>query len=420
MTVTNSKPAWRSYLATGNRSDIVSSPAVAKAIGGKIDAVSGQAENLSLNNAATGHFYADKGANIVRLGDRLLIGAAALNPGNSDRGVLPTDWLSELMASTSIGAWAIWGAQASSLSQFGTTAILGASRTSDAKSSAAMLGYTPSSIGVSAWGVADNTESPTRTTAYAFYGEAWRMSGVNYQPTFGMELEAVNFGGIATGESTPFHPNNGGGTYGIQIGAGGGQTSGTSDAEAGIVFVSNPNSFRTGIIFAAGALAGDGHGSGSGAGVALNMAPGHIVEWCTPETVQGVQGAKQGFTIQSQVTDADQGSRVIAQNGSVSVTTAEGNAVASFIMPQGTPTNTLQIQSGVGQQAAGIYVAAGKGGSANLGLFPGAGGELQISSPTVPSGSSLVNNPVPTKWLHININGEDLRIPLFTPAQAGG
>jgi len=47
-TVTNTKPQWRSYQQTGNPSDIVDSPTVADAIGGKVDGQGGQAANLEM------------------------------------------------------------------------------------------------------------------------------------------------------------------------------------------------------------------------------------------------------------------------------------------------------------------------------------------------------------------------------------
>lgn len=46
--VTNTTPDWKSYQATGNIADIVSSPTVASAIGGKVDGENGQAENTQL------------------------------------------------------------------------------------------------------------------------------------------------------------------------------------------------------------------------------------------------------------------------------------------------------------------------------------------------------------------------------------
>lgn len=44
----NTTPAWKSYMATGNTADIVSSPTVAAAIGLKVDATSGQSLNQTL------------------------------------------------------------------------------------------------------------------------------------------------------------------------------------------------------------------------------------------------------------------------------------------------------------------------------------------------------------------------------------
>lgn len=46
---TNTTPAWKSYMATGNTADIVSSPTVAAAIGAKVDATSGQSLNQTID-----------------------------------------------------------------------------------------------------------------------------------------------------------------------------------------------------------------------------------------------------------------------------------------------------------------------------------------------------------------------------------
>ena len=44
----NTTPNWKSYQQTGNPADIVSSPEVAEAIGAKVNAVNGQAQNLQI------------------------------------------------------------------------------------------------------------------------------------------------------------------------------------------------------------------------------------------------------------------------------------------------------------------------------------------------------------------------------------
>ncbi|AQS89392.1 hypothetical protein AA101099_1533 [Neoasaia chiangmaiensis NBRC 101099] len=368
-------------------------------------------------SAPSGAFYADEGGKIDRRGDRLFVGAASEYPAERSRDVTPQDWLSTLMAGTSIGPWAMQNAQSASLARYGTSGFVAGSRTSDARTASAMLGYVPSSIGIASWGVADETANPTTVTAYAFYGEGWRLAGVDYQPTFCMELEAVNFGGGAPGSSTPYHPNCGGGTYGIQLGAGGGQTSGTADAEAGIVFVNNPDAFRTGIIFGADALSGT-DGTDAGYGAAISMARNHGIQWQTPETEQNVQGIRTGAMVYSTVSSADAGSRIQFLDNVLAVEDAQGNAVFTVGINEN-PTNTLQVQAGTGQQAAGLYVQAGAEGSANLGLYPAAGGALQMSSPVSNAGGAIAGT-AGGGFLHININGSEFRIPLLLPTQAGG
>ncbi|GBR35863.1 hypothetical protein NKW55_09150 [Gluconobacter kondonii] len=368
--------------------------------------------------AASGQFYSDKGAQVKRFADRLLVGVAADNPTLSDRASSSqNDWLSETMGATSIGPWALQDAQCASLAQFGNSAFVAGSRTSDAVSGKALLGFQPSSIGVASWGISDDTSSPTTTTAYAYYGEAWRLAGVDYQPTFGMELEAVNFGGLAVGQSTPYAPNVGGGVYGIQLGAGGGQTSGTSDAAAGMVFVSNPNSWQTGIVFGAQSLTGT-NGKDSGYASAVSLARNQAVEWHTPETVSGVAGSNVGAFVRSTVTERTNGMRQEFTDNGILFGNIEGETLFSVAsMPS--PTNALQVQAGAGTQAAGLYVQEGTGGSGNLGLFPASGGELQITSPVTGTGGTM-----PTVanggFLHINVNGADYRIPLMAPDQVGG
>ncbi|MGY8607007.1 hypothetical protein ACTVH1_15140 [Gluconobacter cerinus] len=366
----------------------------------------------------SGAFYQDKGAKISRFADRVLIGDAAANPGLSDReAASKNEWLSQTMGATSIGPWALQDAQCASVAQFGNSAFVAASRTSDAKTAPETLGFQPSTIGVASWGVADDTSAPTTTTAYAYYGEAWRLAGVNYQPTFVMELEAVNLGGLAIGQSTPYAPNVGGGVYGIQLGAGGGQTSGTSDAAAGVVFVSNPDAWQVGIVFGATALSGT-NGTDNGYASALSLARNHALEWHTPEVVSGVSGGNVGAFVRSTVTERSKGVRQDFVDNGILFSNIEGQTLFS-VASAVAPNNTLQVQPGAGTQAAGLYVQSGENGSSNLGLFPEEGGQLQISSPVTNAAGTLPAT-VGGGFLHISVNGTDYRIPLMTPEQAGG
>lgn len=381
-----------------------------------LNATASQIAGAPANSPASGEFFADEGAKISRFGDRFFVGAASDYPALNTRDIKRQDWLSTIMATTSIGPWALENAQSASLSRFGCSGFVAGSRTSDALKWRDKLGHIPSSIGVASWGISDDVTNPTTTTSYAYYGEAWRMPGVNYQPSFGMELEAVNLGGPAHGVSTPFHPNCGGGTYAIQIGAGGGQTEGTADCEAGIVFVSNPNSWKTGILFSHTALSGT-NGDDSGYGNAISMARNQGLEWRTPETRENVRGLDAGAMLFSTVSQKHRGQRVQFSDDGMLVTNTAGQLLFS-ISPHETPTNTLNIQAGSGQAAAGLYVQKGDDGSPNLGLYPAEGGGIQMSSPVSASGSAV---PLHAEggFLHLNVNGTDYRVPLFTLEQVG-
>jgi hypothetical protein len=369
--------------------------------------------------AASGHFYADLGAAVTRYGDRLFVGAATDDQAKTDR-TQTTDWLSTAMAATSIGGYAVWGATTASLSRFGTIGILGGSRSSDASANAAMLTYTPSSIGIASWAIDDDSATPRSTTAYAYYGEAWRLAGVSYQPSFAMELEGVEFGALHTGIANPYHPNVGGGVSTLQLGSGGGQTSGTVDIASYISTVSNPSRAQMGIVFGATSLTGTNGTAGDTCyGSAIALARNQGIEWHTPEVVSGVQGGNVGLFIRSTVAAAVNGLRLEAQETGFVISNAAGQLLFS-VNTTATPTNTLYVQAGSGTGAAGLYVAEGSGGSPNLGLYPASGGELQIQSNALAPGNTLPGGIQPSGWLKININGADVRIPYFTPTQAGG
>ncbi|GAB6853071.1 hypothetical protein [Asaia astilbis] len=382
-----------------------------------LNATASQIAGAPADSPPSGEFFAEEGAKVSRYGDRFFIGGASDYPALNTRDVDRQDWLSALMATTSIGPWALENAQAACLSRFGNSAFVAGSRTSDALKWRDKLGHVPSTIGVASWGIADETTNPTLATAYAYYGEVWRMPGVNYQPSFVMELEVVNHGGPAHGVSTPYHPNCGGGTYAIQIGAGGGQTEGTTDGEAGIVFVSNPDSWKTGILFSNTSLAGT-NGDDGGYGNAISMARNQGIEWRTPEKREQVQGLDAGAMLFSTVAKTVNGQRLQFSDDGLLVTNVAGNLLFS-ISPNSAPTNTLNIQAGEGLAAAGLYVQRGENGSSNLGLYPAEGGEIQLSSP-VASPDGVVPTQAEGGFLHLNVNGKDYRVPLFTPEQVGG
>jgi hypothetical protein len=104
-------------------------------------------------------------------------------------------------------------------------------------------------------------------------------------------------------------------------------------------------------------------------------------------------------------------------DAAVTFNNAAGSTLLSIVNAS-TITNYLEIETGNGPQAAGIYVVEGSSGSANLGLFPASGGELQISSAVTATGATAAAVPA-YGFLHINVNGTECRVPLFSATQAG-
>ena len=368
--------------------------------------------------ASSGHFYADSGAKVVRYGDRLLVGAASDTAAVSNR-LITSDWLSAIMGATSIGPWSVWGATTASLARYGTIGVLGGSRTSDARTNTGMLGYTPSTIGIASWAIDDDAAAPRSTTAYAYYGETWRLAGVSYQPSFCMELEGVEFGAPHVGIPNPYHPNVGGGVSVVQLGSGGGQAAAAVvDIASFMSWVDNPARAQVGLVIGATSLVGtDGTAADTGYASAIALARNQGIEWHTPEALGGNVGNNRGLFIRSTVAAAANGLRIEAQDSGLVISNAAGQLLFA-VSANPNPASTLDIQAGQGAGAPGLYVAQSSGGSANLGLFPAAGGELQIQSPVGNAGGALPATAA-GGFLHINVNGADLRIPLLTPTQAG-
>lgn len=364
---------------------------------------------------SSGHFYTDQGAAIARVGDRLFVGAAADQQGYADRDRTPRDWLSTTMAATPVGNWMMWGATGASLSRYGTIGWLAGSRTSDARAATSMLGYTPSSIGVVGIAIDDDTSASRTTTAYGGYFEVWKQPGVTGQPGFGIEIEAIDRGGGSVGLTTAYRSNVGGGLVDLQLGCGGGHSSGTYDCAAAIVFVRNLSRFQRGLVFSNDSLVGtDGSASDGGFATAIEMARNQALVWDTPETVSGVRGANFGLFVRSTVTAGANATRWEAQDTGFVVSNAAGNAL--FVVPTLASPDAYIVLQGSNGAAPGVYT--GGTGSPNLGLYPRSGGEIQTAGPVCNAGGSTPGS-AGGGFLHMSVNGTDYRIPLFTSAQTG-
>jgi len=251
---------------------------------------------------ATGEFWANDGATVLRVNDRLLVGAATENDANKP----PTDidWLTALVN------WPVLNGLAAITSPVGTIALTVGSQTVDLDPIAA--GTTQTTIGVAAFAIANNpgTYPSGYFAAYGFYSEA-RVYPGTVSDAFGAEFEAINMSGVANATPTPYRELQTGSAQALRLGSGGGQGLSPSPAISAIAIVPNGSTFNAGIVFEKGALTGAG--GSSGFGNAIIMAKGHLVSWYAVGDGDG----ERTFFVTSTITDADYRSSIQAQDGAI-------------------------------------------------------------------------------------------------------
>lgn len=227
-------------------------------------------------------FRSNLGASVVRLNDRVLIGAAANNDAASPN--VEKDWLTDLIP------WPVYNSTASIVSKYGTIALAVGSRTSDLDPIEANTRET--TIGVAAFAISDNLGSGANNffASYGFYSEA-----ITYPNTisnsFGAEFEAINRTTVPAETPTPYKELFTASVQALRLGSGGGQPNlgPISTALSALAIVPNGNTFNVGIVFEKGALTGaDGN---TGFGTAIAMGKGHMVSWYAPSSNTGALSA---------------------------------------------------------------------------------------------------------------------------------
>jgi hypothetical protein len=192
----------------------------------------------SLTQSQSGQFYQNMGANINRLNDRVFVGDATVNLGNSGSN---QDYVSQNIPqgpSTS-------QAQEASLSTVGGIGVEGGSLCS--------LGTIPSAetcLGIFGIGINDATGGNQQISEGGYF-EAQQKTGAGF--TIGAETDSVNQSGV-TQTMNPYDIFNGNPyTVNLSLGAGGAR-SGISPSSAAITIVDNGTTFQDGIVFEATAI----------------------------------------------------------------------------------------------------------------------------------------------------------------------
>lgn len=210
-------------------------------------------------------FFVQNGAQVWKMRDRLMLGAAADNDCSFPN--VAQDWLTQFQIAAGIASGSVTSSQFAALTGSQATAAVGAtfgSRSINFTSAAtACIGATV---------IAVNNNVTYATNAWALYLEA-HATHASVGSTYCIE------GDIRTLVSsvTP-HPFQQGDVVWGQIACGAEMSAvGQFDASCGLQFVDNPMQFKVGINFLATSI--DGTDGASGSGVAIALATGHDLRW---------------------------------------------------------------------------------------------------------------------------------------------
>ena len=331
---------------------------------------------ISLTN--TGHFFASTGAVIQRLNDRLFVGTATVNDGNSSPTTM--DWTKTTYVSGGVGAWEYLeqNGQFNVGATGGELAGVFVARASDGGG-----GGTQATIGVSSAVLNDNATTGGADT-WNFYGTTVRSATATGQSTLGVEIDTANLGSLV-----PIYPNNlftNGLTanFWVSVGgelanqAGAGYTFNSTSAAIAILAnngagYANVN-FEKGIVFGSTAL--------SSANCAIAFYQGHQMSWynASSQNVGAVASTATTTATGQQIilspsgllVDDMAGATQFRVNNSIAsavnyvMTTAAATGGTPFISANGTDTNIPLVLSGKGNGGVALQ-GTGAGGNAGAG-----------------------------------------------------
>ena len=371
---------------------------------GRFSAVSLQAYMGAgiISQSATAHFWAQDGAKISRVNDRLFVGPATKNDGAYPN--VSQDWLQAFFASA-VGGSEVGptiGATMSVLSINGQFGFVAGTRTSD--------NPTPNSnntIGISSFAINDNTT--VQNNVWAFYGEARRLAGTGMANlTMSCELDVSNQGAYVAAGPYGQMP---GGTIALQLGSGCGIATlpGTQDTTAAISIQGNPTKFSAGIVFAANAIHGtDGT---TGTGDAIAFAKGHSIVWSEPS-------GNQTSAISCNVTSFANATDVVFQDAGFTVSQTSNGIPLLIVAPVANAANWVSINAAPVGGKVGV-IAGGADTTIDLVLHAkGAAGALDLSGPqtlTATNGSASALPATPYGYLTFKLAGVPFKLPYYAP-----
>ncbi|HEM7873846.1 TPA: hypothetical protein U2L31_000157 [Burkholderia contaminans] len=323
-----------------------------------------------IQQTSTGRLYAQDGAQINRVNDRMFIGDATVNDAR-----YPTqspDWLSTLQSST-------FGPDGGAV-PFAQLAVLTNAAAGSAIAAGAQTKYFTSAgsaaIGIQSFGYANN--GAHAAVAWGYYGEAHRLN-VGDGSAYGIEIAVINRGGVSV-QQDPYSGPLGLST-GIQIDSGNSfgvaQQPGLAAASSAMTVVQNTNDnsapFLRGVVFSANSIALNGSGLLS---EALSMPKNYGLQW------YGAAGTPTS-AIYSTGTSSAAGMLLIMQDNSVSIASASQKNVVTFDAVANAVNNFTLLPSVTGSPP--VLAATGADTNINILLQPKGAGAVQFGTYTAGS-----------------------------------
>ncbi|MDR6419881.1 hypothetical protein J2801_002132 [Paraburkholderia phenoliruptrix] len=349
---------------------------------------SGLATLYGITTPSTGQFYANLGASISRINDRLFIGGATSNLGTNVAS--QSDWLTQYQLAKGRTYGYVQTSQLAALNGHAsqdslTTAVFGAQSTGRAGGSQV--------IAMTGMGVNNQTSGGAGNQAWAGYFEAFRDTGTpGNGGAYGIEVDTMNYVGSAA--ITDPYSQSSDQTVGAQLASGGGFPGTLYPTTVGLNFQNNNTTFDKGIVFGSNSLTGaDGT---NGTGIAIAMGKGHILQWYGPGSVKTSHILSNGTT-------AAAGIELLFSD----YVAAFNNASQKPILQVTGVANGVDGLSVTGAATGGAVAIAAVGDDTNVPLTIGAKGTAGVYTLGATDGSSVpagyVGQIVPSTFSSVNM-----------------
>lgn len=328
----------------------------------------------------------------VRARERFFVGNAVLMTDSSSTCCSGT-WLGTNSTATA-PIYLARDAQMLAMSDNGTVALSGMTRSSDGASAAR------ASIGVSGYALLNPSGVVgEQIKAYGSYLQCdnRETGGVTTGVCYGAEIDAVNYGPNQTGDAY----GAGFGTFGLWMASGGSQSP-TNPANSVLVTAANGSTFNQGIIFGDGSLTKDGNGNS----VAMSMGQGATLNWM-------VSGGVIGAQIRATTSTASSSIRQLFSNNQVEWDNTNGTAIFTATHVSNGINGVVANDAATGSPP--VLRPAGADTNIGFDLHSKGTGPVRLYPGTDTAGAIQINNAAnSTTYFSVDTSAGLVKLPTIT------